>query len=353
MSREMRINIMAKLILIISLLSSPQVVPDCYANSIEINFLKNEQTCSLDGIKNAYTMERSNEQLSSLNSNFTIIHSNLKTKKLYEKNYSVPDNNSALYINGCFSKTTYDLNSSNPRRNDSSSNNCRNINYLSNYLPLTSIGYLNARVNGTTISKSTCFLIGNGLALTAAHCLYSKNNGYYYDITAQFNKDVKSGEFKTVVNVTDFYIPNSYIINSQSDEDWAILKFDSDLTKTLGCLTIASGQNLNNVYYTSVGFPYDKGEGDFYESTGYYVKHDCDKYFDINSFATSGMSGGPVIGYYFEIDERDPNVDLTYALVVGINSKSLTYTSSNIYHQYTRATKIQNSIIYICNAIGE
>lgn len=343
---------MVKLILIATLLCSLHVEYGTNADSITISSLKGnafDSTCETN-IK--YSYESSNELLNSSNQTFSMIHSNLKTNKIPTENYSISSNNSISFINGCYSKTVWDLKSSNPRRNDSSADNRKNVNYLSNYLPLSSVGFFNARATYSTVSVSTCFLIGNGLALTAAHCLYSDSTGYYYDITAQFDKNVKTGNFGTTAKVTDFYIPKAYTEDTQSDEDWAILKFETDLTKTLGCLTIASNQSLSNTEYTSVGFPYDKGEGNYYESTGYSYITTTDKYYDMYSYATSGMSGGSVIAYYSQHDERDPNVDLTYEYVVGINSKAFSYTSSNVYHQYTRATRIQNSIIEICKSIG-
>lgn len=75
-------------------------------------------------------------------------------------------------------------------------------------------------------------------------------------------------------------------------------------------------------------------------------------YSDLYSYADKGMGGGPIVAYFREPDERDPNVENTYQYIVGIASDRIT-NKSNSSVNYMRAAKIRESIINACIEIAK
>lgn len=343
---------MVRLLLIPILICSTQFSPN-NVRKVEISFSRKNDLADFDFEDYIYSGVESNISYSNTRSSITMAHLITKTNKYYLKTFNYDESNEAKYINGKYSKTIWDIKSNNPRKNEYEKDNRININELSEDLPLSSIGYLEGRKNSRETRDSTCFLIGNGLALTAAHCVYDiELNKFYYNINAMFDRGQKR-IFSTTIYPTDVYIPNQFIISKNEEYDWAILKFDEDLTNKLGCLTIASHQSLYNEYYSSIGFPFDKDEYSYYESTGFSVKKSEESYYETYSYCASGMSGGPVIGYYTEVDERDPNVELSYEYVVGINSRIVEPDDGSKSYLLTDAIKINDCIIDLCTTIGE
>ena len=243
----------------------------------------------------------------------------------------------------------YDATSSNVRKNVYSGDNKTNINYLSNYLPVSNVGCLNYRKSNVNCQASS-FLIGNGLVLTSAHCIYNiKNKIYSNNININFSR-TDNGNFSISAKVKEAYIPSTFVDDENENDDWAILKLDKDLTDKISTMTIAANISLENETYTTIGYAGDNtNNNSIYESSGYSILGSTDQYYKNYSYASSGMSGGPLVGYFSEPDERDPNVENTYEFIVGIHSGHVNLNST----YYSIATKITNSIIYACQVIGE
>lgn len=75
--------------------------------------------------------------------------------------------------------TSHIIKSSTTRYSISSSDNGKCLDSQINIFPLTSIGYL--RYNFvSSLYAGTGFLIGNGLVVSAAHCIYDKENDVFY-----------------------------------------------------------------------------------------------------------------------------------------------------------------------------
>ncbi len=267
---------------------------------------------------------------------------NEKTRK-YMKYLNV-----SSYILGTNNNVVFDATSSNIRNNVYSGDNKTNINYLSNYLPVSNVGYLEYQRSNTNLRASS-FLIGNGLVLTAAHCVYNiKNKIYSNNISVNFSR-TDNGNFSISAKVKEVYIPSTFVDDENSNEDWAILKLDKNLTDKISTMTIAANVSLENETYTTIGYAGDDTNSkSIYESSGYSLLGSTDQYYKNYSYASGGMSGGPLVGYFSEPDERDPNVENTYEFVVGIHSGHVDVNST----YYSIATKITNSIIYACQVIG-
>lgn len=224
-----------------------------------------------------------------------------------------------------------------------------------NSFPLTSIGFMELRL-GTKLSFGTGFLIGNGLVVSAAHCIFDKTaNAFYSSPSIMFGK-TNGQSYVATAQIVEAYIPYQYYSQSSNDEnyDWAILKLSEDnLQETYGALSIGSSYSLSDKEYSSYGyFSFDHQEinSSLYVSTAYDVQEESGLVYKTYSYVDKGMSGGPVVGYYTEPDERDPNVELSYEMIVGINSCK----AHNDYYNrnYLVATKISNELITLAEVIA-
>lgn len=225
--------------------------------------------------------------------------------------------------------------------------------------PYTSTGLL--KKSGS--NHGTCFLLSNGYALTAAHCVYF-NGEYTPSLTATFSFNAGTKYTKTV-KVVETYIPEMWKtlnpLNSgsnvpteaQKNVDWAILKFD-DLTlpKTFGATTIASNATMDdNTYYMALGYPqvkncklsYSLGK-DFISKTEYR--------YDLYTSVREGMSGGPLIGFYDEYDDHIQDY-LYYNYIIGIVSTGEPDTAEKYYYNWGGFTRITNTMIDIIGGLSK
>ena len=224
-----------------------------------------------------------------------------------------------------------------------------------NSFPLTSIGFMEYRL-GTELHCGTGFLIGNGLVVSAAHCIFNKTaNAFYSSPSIMFGK-TNGQSYVATAQIVEAYIPYQYYSQSSNDEnyDWAILKLSEDnLQETYGALSIGSSYSLSDKEYSSYGYFSSTEYGinaSLYVSTAYDVQEESGLVYKTYSYVDKGMSGGPVVGYYTEPDERDPNVELSYEMIVGINSCK----AHNDYYNrnYLVATKISNELITLAEVIA-
>lgn len=261
----------------------------------------------------------------------------------------VPGSWSKSFLNGILSY------SEEPRRTKSSSVDNRVIadNYL-NWQPFTSTGFLTFKDYDTNIvGNGTVFLLGNGYALTAAHCVYFDGK-YRRDLKGTFSYENAVETKKTTSNVEEIYVPESWIDSNpngdtlptvtQKNNDWAIIKFeDANLKDTFGGLPIASyGEIDTYTNYIALGYPDDKGNKQTY-SKGQGLISSTDYRYDLYSFVSGGMSGGPIIAFYEEFDDHI-NDYVPYSYVIGIISTQEP-DIPNSGQCWTGSTKIKNYII--------
>ncbi len=209
----------------------------------------------------------------------------------------------------------------------------------------------------------SCFLLSNGYALTAAHCVYIDGK-YTSNITATFTFNSGTKYSKTV-KVTNTYIPlqwkalnprsSSSIIPTEAEKnvDWAILKFD-DLTlpKTFGATTIASNTTVDNsTYYITLGYPSANNYKLTY-SLGKGVISKTDYRYDLYANLSAGMSGGPLIALYDEYDNHIQDY-VYYNYIIGINSTGEPDTYEKDFYAWSGYTRITNTMIDIIGGISK
>lgn len=226
--------------------------------------------------------------------------------------------------------------------------------------PYTSTGLL--KTNGSEFGS--CFLLSNGYALTAAHCVYL-NGGYHPNLTATFRFNSDSYYTKTV-RITNAYLPKGWInlnpsnsndedaipTEAQKNVDWAILKFDdSTLPQTFGATTIASNITITqHTHYISLGYPRVNDYKLTYSLGTDYISQTKYRY-NLYTSVRGGMSGGPLIGLYDEFDERIQ--DFTYYnYIIGINSTQEPDTNENMYYDWSGFTRITNTMIDIIGGLS-
>lgn len=205
-------------------------------------------------------------------------------------------------------------------------------------LPASSIGRL---FIGSNYSGS-CFLLSNGYVLTAAHCVFM-DDAYFSNLRIGFGKT--SSGFKTYTNVVESYIPLNWRLSSpsvdtnntpeQEEWDWALLKVDNQsLASTYGALSLASNISWNASTYTAVGYPKVKNYN-LCQSLGLDIAAETEYTVDVYSYVSGGMSGGPLIEFCYEWDDRI-QAEYKWSRIVGIISNS---------DEYTGIRKIDNGII--------
>lgn len=130
----------------------------------------------------------------------------------------------------------------------------------------------------------------------------------------------------------------------KKNNDWAIIKFeDANLKDTFGGLPIASyGEIDTYTNYIALGYPDDKGNKQTY-SKGQGLISSTDYRYDLYSFVSGGMSGGPIIAFYEEFDDHI-NDYVPYSYVIGIISTQEP-DIPNSGQCWTGSTKIKNYII--------
>lgn len=252
------------------------------------------------------------------------------------------------YYNQTFRNTKY-----------SSVNNLTIVNESFVAQPYTSTGLLKS----SGAEYGSCFLLSNGYALTAAHCVYI-NGHYISNITATFSYNAGSKYSKTV-KVTNVYIPKLWkALNptsgtddtpteAQKNVDWAILKFD-DLTlpNTFGATTIASNTTMDdNTYYITLGYPRANNYKLTY-SLGKGVISKTDYRYDLYTNLSEGMSGGPLIGLYDEYDDHIQDY-VYYNYIIGINSTGEPDTYEKDFYDWSGFTRITNTMIDIIGGISK
>lgn len=232
------------------------------------------------------------------------------------------------------------------RSSSTSSSNIKSV--PSNYdglQPLTTIGKLTANL-GTSHIQGSCFILSNGYIMTAAHCVYIDRQ-YMTELAVTFRTTEKE-----TYRITESYIPEAWINSDpmsstsftptpdQKNNDWAILKIDNPSQLDIyGATSLITNTDFSRDVYIAFGYPAGM---DLQYSKGYGIISATQYRYNLNTFILKGMSGGPVISYFTEWDERNQE-DLKYISVVGIISTKEPDDDSN--EVFTGITRITNTMI--------
>ena len=253
-------------------------------------------------------------------------------------------NDEITYINDFKGKVRYSA---------SSENNLSPIpNIYETKQPITTIGKLTGTLDSKTFQGS-CFILPNGYIMTAAHCVYIDGN-YIRNLYVNFEY-IKGGKFKIV----ESYLPKawvdsnptfntSYPTTEQKNNDWAILKIaNTTQLSVYGSTTIFTNSDFSGDEYIAIGYPQG---GNLKYSKGYGTISQTEYRYDLNTYVTGGMSGGPLIAYFTEWDERIQET-LRYIGVIGIISTSEPDYPSN--NSWTGVTRITNTMLTFIDRFGQ
>lgn len=93
----------------------------------------------------------------------------------------------------------------------------------------------------------------------------------------------------------------------------------------------------------SLGYPKDKGFQLCYSLGKGFIEQSDNRY-EIYSYVESGMSGGPLIGFFSDYDDHIQDYTY-YHYIIGINSTKEPDTREKNYHQWSGITRISNTMI--------
>lgn len=308
-------------------------------------------------VDNEYKNNKSFYDSTSLYSSksFSYVQYNCQTKIITEKNISITQSGS-VKKNGNIGvgQTT----SSFPTNNANSSNIFRDNRVDVDFINMSkyqasAVSIFESKNYNYENCVSSSFLIWNGMVVTSAHSVLSHKIfntnmevGFVPNDISNRLSVTQICQVKNVYVPYDFYNSGCYF-NSMSEieknNDWALLELDvNNIQNTYGSLTIGSNYTLGDVYYNSIGFPFDdqfKMQSSFAK---YSRSYDSNKY-TLYSYITNGMSGGPVIGHYFDNETLED-----YDVCVGINSYNVFYNNTMIY---SGANMISNNLICLADFI--
>ena len=155
----------------------------------------------------------------------------------------------------------------------------------------------------------TCAIVGPNAGLTAAHCVFDKDNGNAayrnWTIYPGCNGLDSNGNpiyYGTACGWDRVYYSNKWMETHSDQYDWAICVLQSDVGNQLGWFGVQSyGSNseLNNVGVKVYSYPGDTNYG-FYSdaryqyTTGEKITSVGDRYFRYSGWTFGGFSGGPI-----------------------------------------------------------
>lgn len=277
------------------------------------------------------------------------------------------DNTGSQYINGYTPTGTMDylpFSYSQCKTQVTSSNNLIQVNdsILSHFEPSTVALFQGINTFATNpYSQGSAFLLGNGLALTAAHCVFEMN-AFMGDPKLFFINNGPNN-FAYSYNVSSIYIPKEFYLDGNSNYsiidgsrsfslssqaqnyDWAILKLQTTtLQHSFGAWKIGSKYTLGDVYDLTAGYPAYDSNKKLYAASGQYCESWNEYRYILFQYNAQGMSGGPIIGYYHD------NVTLDdYTLCVGLVSTMITYSTRAVC---TGGTVFTNELVSLANYVA-
>ncbi len=203
----------------------------------------------------------------------------------------------------------------------------------------------------------SCTLLSNGYILTAAHCVYM-NDAYSKNITVTFGLNT-SNPMRTF-NVINSYLPKAWVDSNpenkpgiiptyeQTKWDWAILEIsDKTLPDVYGAPSLFTNKNLSTTTYCSLGYP--TGETALTSSKGYGLKSSSSYTYDLYSYVGGGMSGGNVIAFFSDWDERIEQ-EIRYIGLVGVISRS--EPDTDLKTHWAGITRLTNTMLEFIARLG-
>ncbi len=186
----------------------------------------------------------------------------------------------------------------------------------------------------------TCAIVGPNVGLTAAHCVFNKDNGNAayknWTIYPGYNNGTYYG---TPCGWDKVYYSSKWMETHSDQYDWAICVLQSDVGKQLGWFGVQSyGSNseLKNVNVRVYGYPGDTNYGfpsdaRYQYTTGEKITSVGDRYFRYSGWTFGGFSGGPIartsdnyiVGIHFGLVWNTPTgVRITQEMIDIIRSLS-------------------------------
>ncbi len=218
--------------------------------------------------------------------------------------------------------------------------------------PITTVGKLTANL-GTRHIQGSCFILSNGYIMTAAHCVYIDRQ-YMTNLTVSFSR-IKAASF----TITESYLPKDWIYSDpmsstsftptdeQKNNDWAILKIaEPNKLDIYGATSLITNADFSRSVYIAFGYPAGQ---DLKYSKGYGILSQTSYRYNLYTYVLSGMSGGPVIAYFTEWDERTQE-ELRYISVIGIISTK--EPDNDDRYLWTGVTRITNTIVNFISRFG-
>lgn len=152
--------------------------------------------------------------------------------------------------------------------------------------------------SGSYVSFGTGFIIGDHEIMTAAHCVYDKNDGFNDYVKISFPDNDGSVANSSKINVVSAHVPQDYInlINNPTgqgsqDLDYAILTVDEDLSQ-YGYYLLGMGTDSikqKNVPIHSLGY-----YGDTLKISHGTVNGIGELSYNFDLYSYYGSSGGPI-----------------------------------------------------------
>lgn len=176
------------------------------------------------------------------------------------------------------------------------------------YNRITDMNSFNARTTCKIKSdqgSASGSIVGNSVALTAAHCIWNENTKEKYTNLKFYPGYSNGNSYKGLsCGWSKVYYSNNWMNNSNpnAEYDWAICVLEQPLGKECGFLgarsySLAEGLGMVSTLADLYGYPIVYDSGKYLYEMGTYITSCTNTVFTYNGNGYNGFSGGPVLGY--------------------------------------------------------